>query len=125
MAARRGAPAESDRFGKEQIHAFVLGAVAPQTMLVTDDWPSYHDIPEIKHKAITLGPMAAHIVLPWTHRLFSKLKRRGLGFATDCVGWTSSTPWTSSCSASFDAVHGKLRSIAPHRRRTAQFLTMC
>jgi hypothetical protein len=66
-------------FGKTPIHAFVLGAVAPATRLVTDDWPSYRDIPEIKHKAITVGPMAAHIVLPWTHRLFSNLKRWGLG----------------------------------------------
>jgi len=39
----------------------VLGAVAPNTRLVTDDWPSYNDIPDIKHKAITVGPMAAHI----------------------------------------------------------------
>jgi hypothetical protein len=57
----------------------VLGAVAPNTRLVTDDWPSYNDLPDIKHKAITLGPMAAHIVLPWIHRLFSNLKRWGLG----------------------------------------------
>jgi hypothetical protein len=48
------------------------------TKLVTDDWSSYRDIREIKHKAITVGPMATHIVLPWTHRLFSNLKRRGL-----------------------------------------------
>ena len=68
-----------DGFGKTEIHAFVLGAVAPTTKLVTDDWSSYRDIPEIKHKAITVGPMAAHIVLPWTHRLFSNLKRWGLG----------------------------------------------
>jgi hypothetical protein len=66
-------------FGKEAIHAFVLGAVAPQTRLVTDDWPSYQGIPAVSHKAITVGPMAAHIVLPWTHRLFSNLKRWGLG----------------------------------------------
>jgi ISXO2-like transposase domain len=66
-------------FGKDEIHTFVLGAVAPNTMLVTDDWPSYKDLPDIKHKAITLGPMAAHIVLPWTHRLFSNLKWWGLG----------------------------------------------
>src|SRR6266850_2960435 len=66
-------------FGKDEIHAFVLGAVAPNTRLVTDDWPSYDDIPDITHKAITVGPMAAHIVLPWTHRLFSNLKRWGLG----------------------------------------------
>jgi hypothetical protein len=66
-------------FGKDEIHAFVSAAVAPNTRLVTDDWPSYNDIPDIKHKAITIGPMAAHIVLPWTHPLFSNLKRCGLG----------------------------------------------
>ena len=66
-------------FGKNEIHAFVLAAVAPNTRLVTDDWPSYNDIPDIKHKAITIGPMAAHIVLPWTHRLFSNRKRWGAG----------------------------------------------
>ena len=66
-------------FGKDEIHAFVVGAVARQTRLVTDDWPSYQGIPSVTHKAITVGPMAAHIVLPWTHRLFSNLKRWGLG----------------------------------------------
>ena len=66
-------------FGKHELHAFVLDAVAPKTSLVTDDWPSYNDIPGIQHKAITVCPMAAHIALPWIHRLFSNLKRWGLG----------------------------------------------
>jgi hypothetical protein len=43
---------------------------------VTDNWPSYN---EIKHKAVTLGPMATHIVRPWTHRLFSNPNHWGLG----------------------------------------------
>jgi predicted RNA-binding Zn-ribbon protein involved in translation (DUF1610 family) len=68
-----------ESFGKDEIHGFVLGAVAPQTRLVTDDWPSYQGIAGVKHKAITVGPMAAHVVLPWAHRLFSNLKRWGLG----------------------------------------------
>ena len=66
-------------FGKQEIHAFVLGAVAPQTQLVTDDWPSYQEIPGVRRNAITVGAMAAHIALPWTHRLFSNLKRWALG----------------------------------------------
>ena len=66
-------------FGKQELHSFVLSAVAPHTQLVTDDWPSYQDIPAVRHNAITLGPMAAHIALPWIHRLFSNLKRWGLG----------------------------------------------
>src|SRR5258707_15045185 len=48
-------------FGKQELQAFVLGACAPQTQLVTDDWPSYHNLPGVRHDAITLGPMAAHI----------------------------------------------------------------
>ena len=56
-----------------------LAALAPHTRLVTDDWPSYRDVPGVRHNAITLGPMAAHIVLPWIHRLFSNLKRWGPG----------------------------------------------
>jgi ISXO2-like transposase domain/Transposase zinc-ribbon domain len=66
-------------FGKPELHAFVLDAVAPQTQLVTDDWPSYQDLPGVRHNAITLRRMAAHIALPWIHRLFSNLKRWGLG----------------------------------------------
>jgi hypothetical protein len=66
-------------FGKPELQAFVLGAVAPQTWLVTDDWPSYQDPPGVRHNPITLGPMAAHVALPWIHRLFSNLKRWGLG----------------------------------------------
>jgi hypothetical protein len=66
-------------FGKQELHSFVLGAVAPQTQLVTDNWPSYQDLPDVRHHAITLGPMAAHVALPWIHRLFSNLKRWGLG----------------------------------------------
>jgi hypothetical protein len=50
-------------FGKPELHAFVLGSVAPQTQLVTDNWPSYHDLPGVQHNAITLGPMAAHVLL--------------------------------------------------------------
>jgi hypothetical protein len=51
-------------FGKPELQAFVLAAVAPQTWLVTDDWPSYQDPPGVRHNPITLGPMAAHVALP-------------------------------------------------------------
>jgi hypothetical protein len=61
-----------------EIRAFGADAVAPQTTLVTDDWPFYHAIPGIKREAIIVGPMAAHIALPWNHRLFANLKRWGL-----------------------------------------------
>ena len=46
-------------FGKQELQAFVLGVLAPQTRQVSEDLPS------VRHNAITLGPMAAHIALPW------------------------------------------------------------
>jgi len=55
--------------------------------------------------------MAAHIVLPWAHRLFSNLKRWGLGVYTDCGGQPPALTSTSSCSASIGAEHGMPRSI--------------
>jgi hypothetical protein len=47
-----------------EIHAFVLGAMAPQTRLVTDERPSYQGIAGVRHKVIMIGPMAARVVLP-------------------------------------------------------------
>jgi hypothetical protein len=44
---------------------------APQTQLVTDDGPSYQNLPGVRHDAITLGPMAAHIALPCGHSCIS------------------------------------------------------
>src|SRR5438067_7410770 len=98
-------------FGKSELHAFVLGAVAPQTRLVTDHRPSYQGIPPVRHNAITLGPMAAHVALPWIHRLFSNLKRWGLGVYHGLRKPTCSTTWMSSSSASIGAGHGMLPSI--------------
>jgi hypothetical protein len=45
-----------ESFGKQELPAFVFGAVNLHTQLVANHWPSYRDI--------TLGPMAAHIALP-------------------------------------------------------------
>jgi hypothetical protein len=98
----------------------VVGAVAPITRLVPDDWPSYNDIPDIKRKAITVGPMVAHIALPLTHRLFSNLKRWGLGVYHGPRKTTSSITPTSSCSASIAAGRGLPRSIRSSAQRAAR-----
>ncbi len=34
---------------------------------------------DVKHDPKVVGPMAAHVVLPWVHRVFANLKRWGLG----------------------------------------------
>jgi hypothetical protein len=98
-------------FGKDEIHAFVSAAVAPNTRLVTDDWPSYNDIPDIKHKAITIGPMAAHIVLPWTIPCSQTSSAAVWASTTDCARPTSSPTSTSSYFASIGVGHGMPGSI--------------
>jgi len=67
-------------FGKQELQAFVLGAVAPQTQLVTDDWPSYHKPPRCPARRDHASARWRHTSrCPWIHRLFSNLKRWGLG----------------------------------------------
>ena len=114
-------------FGKDEIHAFVLGAVAPNTRLVTDDWPSYNDIPEIKHKAITVGPMAAHTCCLGSIACSQTSSAGAWAFTTACEGQTFSTTWMSSCSASIGAAHGMQRSILSSASAPAplRFPTTC
>ena len=45
----------------------------------TDGWAGYPGAPDVNHEPHVVGPMAAHVVLPWTHRVFSNLKTWALG----------------------------------------------
>ena len=45
LAVYDGSLVGAGGFGKQELHDFVLGAVAPHTPLITDDWPSYQTIP--------------------------------------------------------------------------------
>jgi len=109
-------------FGKQELQAFVLGAVAPQTQLVTDDWPFYHNLPDVRHNAITLGPMAAHIALPWDPSAVFKPQALGSGrLSRTAEKQTSSITSTSSCSASIGAEHAMwlIRTALPVMMRRA------
>lgn len=67
-------------FSATSLHAFIKANVAPGTTATTDGWPAYEDAPGVAHDPHVIGPMAAaHIVLPWSHRVFSNLKRWALG----------------------------------------------
>ena len=66
-------------FGKPELHTFALGGVARRPGWSPTIGPPNQDLPGVRHKPIALGPMAAHIASPSTHRLFSNLKRWGLG----------------------------------------------
>jgi len=61
------------------LHAFVRANVQPGTTLLTDGHSSYPGLSDYRHDPRIVGKMAGHIALPWIHRVFSLMKRWGLG----------------------------------------------
>ena len=61
------------------LEAFVRANVKPGTTLLTDGHKSYPGLTDYRHDPRTVGKMAGHVVLPWIHRVFSLMKRWGLG----------------------------------------------
>jgi transposase-like protein/predicted RNA-binding Zn-ribbon protein involved in translation (DUF1610 family) len=62
------------------IEAFVRANVKPGSTLITDGHASYPGLAGAwRHDPRVIGAMAAHVVLPWSHRAFSLLKRWALG----------------------------------------------
>lgn len=66
-------------FSAKSLHAFLCAAVAPGVTVKTDGWSGYPGAPGVAHDPHVIGPMAAHVVLPWVHRVFSNLKTWALG----------------------------------------------
>jgi transposase-like protein len=59
---------------------FIEKATATGSTIITDGFSSYPGIMEgRKHVPKVVGAMAAHMVLPWIHKVFTNLKRLGLG----------------------------------------------
>jgi ISXO2 transposase-like protein/transposase-like zinc ribbon protein len=63
----------------ESLHAFVGANVEARTTIKTDGWSGYPGAPDVTHEPHVVGAMAAHVVLPWTHRVFANLKTWALG----------------------------------------------
>ena len=61
------------------IEAFVRANAKTGTTLLTDGHKSYPGLTDYRHDPRTVGKMAGHVVLPWIHRVFSLMKRWGLG----------------------------------------------
>jgi hypothetical protein len=66
-------------FSAASLHAFITANLVAGATAKTDGWPAYRDAPGVAHDPHLIGPMAAHVVLPWAHRLFANLKRWALG----------------------------------------------
>jgi transposase-like protein len=61
------------------LEAFVRANVKPGATLLTDGHASYPGLTDYRHDPRVVGKMAAHVVLPWIHRVFALMKRWGLG----------------------------------------------
>lgn len=66
-------------FSAAILQPFVAAVAAPGARFVTDGWSGYVGLPDHDHDPRVVGKMAAHVVLKWTHRVFSNLKRWALG----------------------------------------------
>ena len=66
-------------FSAQTLHAFTAAHIAPSATAKTDGWSGYVGLATAAHQPHVIGKMAAHIVLPWVHRVFANLKTWGLG----------------------------------------------
>ena len=66
-------------YSAASLHAFLAANVGPGATAKTDGWSGYPGAPGVIHDPHVVGKMAAHIVLPWVHRIFANLKVWALG----------------------------------------------
>ena len=71
--------AEVPDYSAASLHPFIAHNLAPGATAKTDGWPAYPGAPGVSHDPHVIGKMAAHIVLPWVHRIFANLKVWALG----------------------------------------------
>lgn len=84
VEVRPGGPARIrlaaiEDFSARSLHAFLATDLAPGATAKTDGWSGYPGAPGVAHEPHVIGPMAAHVVLPWVHRVFANLKTWALG----------------------------------------------
>jgi hypothetical protein len=65
-------------YNRPTLHRFIGSTIEPNSLVVSKSLIAYHER-DNGHKPILVGSMAAHIVLPWIHRVFAQLKRWALG----------------------------------------------
>ena len=58
-----------ENFSAASLHGFVAANVAQGATIKTDGWAAYPGAPGVDHDPHVVGAMAAHVVLPWTHRV--------------------------------------------------------
>jgi hypothetical protein len=96
--------AEVPDYSADSLHPFIAQNLAPGATAKTEGWSAYPGAPGVSHDPHVVGQMAAHVVLPWVHRIFANLKslpRGPLAHGLDPWGRPGSGPWASitACAA--------------------------
>ena len=68
-----------DDYSAVALGAFVAAVIAIGSTVVSDGWPGYKKLKDVKHDPRVVGDAPAHLVLPWIHRVFANAKRWALG----------------------------------------------
>ena len=68
-----------DDYSATTLGGFVGSNIATDSTVVSDGWSGYVRLKDVKHQPKIVGPMAAHVLLPWIHRVFGNAKRWALG----------------------------------------------
>jgi ISXO2-like transposase domain/Transposase zinc-ribbon domain len=68
-----------DDYAAASLGGFVGANVADGSTVVSDGWPGYKRLKDVKHDPKVVGDAPAHLVLPWVHRVFANAKRWALG----------------------------------------------
>ena len=71
--------AELADYSAASLHPFIAGNLAAGATAKTDGWSAYPGAPGISHDPHVIAKIAAHVVLPWVHRIFANLKVWALG----------------------------------------------
>ena len=66
-------------YSADTLGGFVAGNVAPGSTVVSDGWSGYVRLEDVRHDPRVVGETPAHLVLPWTHRVFANAKRWAMG----------------------------------------------
>lgn len=82
-------------------HPFIKANVAEGATLKTDGWSAYPGVPGYTHEPHVVGKMAAHVVLPWVHRVIANLKVWAMGVYHG-RGESTSKPTSTSSSSRFN-----------------------
>jgi transposase-like protein len=76
---RRIRLAPLENFSAISIGAFIAGTITPGATILSDGFSAYKSLKNYNHQPKVVGKMAAHVVLPWVHRVFTNFKRWALG----------------------------------------------